>query len=442
MNSKKALVPTAVQEKFIQAVLSLKYVHLMFGGAIRGGKTVAALMVLWLVCKIWPGSRWAVVRKDLPTLKRNTLPAFNKFRPSGFVGEMNRSDWVAKCTNGSTILFFPESVQSDPGYNRWAGLEVNGFLCEEANELAPETLAKVMERAGTWVIRDGKQPPPLNWYTTNPDDGWVKRDFHDPYHNGTLSEGFYFQPATIKDNPHLPQSYLKSLERLKETNELAYRRFVLGDWRAMEHPEQLISLAWCHNALNVEPQTGTKRTGVDVAHSEKPNADDTVIAKIDGNVVFPLAYYHGIPTDKTAGYVASDIRKRGVDPEDAAIDTVGLGAGTWDTLNTLGHQCHAFVAGARAVEQEDTMFRFKNRRSQAWWNLREMLRKGELCFEEEDRRLFEELSTPRYRITGDKVIVVESKDDIKKRIGRSTDAADAVVMAFAPREIEEEIVIL
>jgi hypothetical protein len=59
--------------------------------------------------------------------------------------------------------------------------------------------------------------------------------------------------------------------------------------------------------------------------------------------------------------------------------------------------------------------------------MREQLRKGELCFELDDPRLREDLTAPRYTITGDKVITVESKDDIKSRIGRSTDAGDGVV---------------
>jgi hypothetical protein len=43
--------------------------------------------------------------------------------------------------------------------------------------------------------------------------------------------------------------------------------------------------------------------------------------------------------------------------------------------------------------------------------------------------LVQDLLAPRYEITGDKVISVESKKTIKVRIGRSTDYGDAVVMA-------------
>ena len=42
-----------------------------------------------------------------------------------------------------------------------------------------------------------------------------------------------------------------------------------------------------------------------------------------------------------------------------------------------------------------------------------------------------ELSAPRWELVGGGKIKVESKDDIKKRIKRSTDLADPVVQAFA-----------
>jgi phage terminase large subunit len=41
------------------------------------------------------------------------------------------------------------------------------------------------------------------------------------------------------------------------------------------------------------------------------------------------------------------------------------------------------------------------------------------------------VSTRRYKIQSDKTLRAESKDDLKKRIGRSPDDADAPVLAFA-----------
>ena len=132
---------TPKQEVFAEAVFSGKYLYLALGGGIRGTKTWGTLAIIFLLCRIYPGSRWAIVRKDLPTLRRNTLPSIAKLRltAAGFVGDINQSTWSYMCSNGSEMLLFPESIRTDPDLDRWKGLEVNGFVLEEANEMASES---------------------------------------------------------------------------------------------------------------------------------------------------------------------------------------------------------------------------------------------------------------------------------------------------------------
>lgn len=223
---------TPVQDKLAEHVFDGRYRIIGFGGAIRGTKTWGCLAVLISLCRIYPGSRWAVVRTDLPTLRRNTIPSFNKLRETcdGFVGEINQSNWTATCTNGSQIVFFPESLDVDPDLNRWKGLEVNGFLLEEADELAEKSFHKAIERAGAWFLPNGEQPAPYILCTFNPSAAWPKRVFYEPWRNGTLGAPYAFIPATIADNPFAPDSYL---EALKELPEQEYRRFVAGDWEVL-----------------------------------------------------------------------------------------------------------------------------------------------------------------------------------------------------------------
>jgi rubrerythrin len=50
-----------------------------------------------------------------------------------------------------------------------------------------------------------------------------------------------------------------------------------------------------------------------------------------------------------------------------------------------------------------------------------------------DDLLTGDLTTPHWRVMSGGRIQVESKDDIRKRLGRSTDDGDAVVMAMWPQ---------
>lgn len=418
------LALTSKQSKFVEAALSGRYLYLLFGGAIRGGKTVCVLSLVFILCRVFPRSRWAIVRKDLPTLKRNTIPSFDKVRPRPFVGDVNRSDWVARCENGSEILFFAESIKDDPELNRWRGLEVNGFVLEEANELSEAAFNKAIERAGTWSLPSGAQPPPLVVGTCNPSKNYVKRRFYDPWHARTLAAPYYFLPARIDDNPHNPPAYVKSLENLPPAD---FARFVKGDWESADDPDQLIRYEWITDAMNLEPSRGKRALGVDVARF---GDDSTVLAERSGDTLVRLDYFDGLSIDRTAEIVQARMHDGAIDANEVRVDTVGLGAGVADNLRRAGFEIVEIVSGAKAVERPGSFYRFKNLRSQLWWEYREALRSGRAPIDIDDPRLFEDLTAPRYSVSGDKVITVESKDEIRRRIGRSTDAGDAVVYAY------------
>ena len=222
------------QTEFLEKVLDQHSELIMFGGAIRGGKTFAGLGGLILLCKMYPMSRWAVVRKDYPTIRRNIYPPFRKIVPESFckggtlARALNHQSHTVTFNNGSEIIFFPESYNDDKELNRWKGLEVNGFLLEEANELQEVAFWKAVERSGSWVLPKGfRQPPSKILMTCNPAQNWVKTLIYEPAQSGILPNGWHYIQARIFDNPHLPKAYVKGLKRLPREQ---YRVFVEGDW--------------------------------------------------------------------------------------------------------------------------------------------------------------------------------------------------------------------
>lgn len=123
----------------------------------------------------------------------------------------------------------------------------------------------------------------------------------------------------------------------------------------------------------------------------------------------------------------------------AVIDSIGVGAGTAARLKELGVKTLAFVASqaakynGRELKDRTGVMAFANRKAAAWWNLREMLdpQYNEGLALPPDDELTGDLTTPTWRMVSGGRIQVEKKEDIKKRIGRSTDRGDAVVMLFA-----------
>jgi len=73
--------------------------------------------------------------------------------------------------------------------------------------------------------------------------------------------------------------------------------------------------------------------------------------------------------------------------------------------------------------------KYANRRSEMWFLMREWIRHGGQIPNIPD--LVTELSAPTYSFSVNGKIQLEKKDDIKKRIGRSPDYADALALTFA-----------
>lgn len=220
---------TEVQQQLMETLTDGRFRIVGFGGGIRGTKTWGSLAAVITLCRIFPRSRWAVVRKDLPRLRQNTLPSFEKLRAQagGFVGPVNQSTWTATCSNGSQIIFFSESLDVDPDLSRWKGLEVNGFVLEESDELAERSFYKAIERAGAWIVPSGTQPPPFVICTFNPCANWPKHIFYEPWKNGTIAEPYAFIPATAADNPYIAA---EQREAWRSMPSFEYKRFVEGDW--------------------------------------------------------------------------------------------------------------------------------------------------------------------------------------------------------------------
>jgi hypothetical protein len=224
---------TARQSTAFDAATSGQFRVIVFGGAIRGGKTYWLLLTLTSLCLEYPRSRWVIIRKSLPDLKRTTFPSFASILSDGisdYVLSWNRDTQVVQFINGSELMFMAESYDEDKDLNRFKGLEVNGAGLDEVNELQEQTFYKVQERIGSWNKAEGR-PPIVCMATCNPANNWVKTIIYERYKEGTLPSKWTFIPSKITDNPHIPAEYLESL---KELPPVQYARFVEGDWDVMD----------------------------------------------------------------------------------------------------------------------------------------------------------------------------------------------------------------
>jgi hypothetical protein len=167
--------------------------------------------------------------------------------------------------------------------------------------------------------------------------------------------------------------------------------------------------------------------GVDIAASDE--GDRTVVRERVGHELRRRwTVQSSEPED------VSDLIVEAIDDSGATlvhVDATGVGFGFLADIRRRrpGVAIRPFVAAAQANDREQ----FENRRAEAHWTVRELLRKRALDLAEMDAAddTTTQLLAARYRIKKGKILV-ESKDEIRKRLGRSPDDSDAVLLSILP----------
>lgn len=209
-----------------------------------------------------------------------------------------------------------------------------------------------------------------------------------------------------------------------------YANRVLGEFHSSDE-DSVIPLSWVEAANDrwlmwkdqgSPIQIGRRVKGVDVARG---GADLTVVANRIGPVVFPLETFSIKDTTRVADKVQAGMHQTDL----SVVDVIGVGAGVVDLLRRRGVPCFAFNASRKSTMRDRSgEFGFMNQRAAMWWTLREMLDPAfdpTLAIPINDV-LLGELTAPKWWVTPSSRIQVESKDEVRKRLGRSTDHADAV----------------
>lgn len=213
-----------------------------------------------------------------------------------------------------------------------------------------------------------------------------------------------------------------------------YANRVLGEFHSSA-ADVTIPLSWIEAANErwLEwKESGRKRHshsdvyGVDVSRGDR---DKTAIGQRCGDVVLKVTEYATADTTRINDLVKETLAERDV----AVIDVVGIGGPVYDQLKKDGFNVKPFTASGKSFARDISgMLGFLNRRSEMWWKMREALnpdRYPKIALPP-DPELIAELSAPKWSVTSGNNIQIEGKPELRKRLGRSTDKADAVLQTF------------
>lgn len=194
-----------------------------------------------------------------------------------------------------------------------------------------------------------------------------------------------------------------------------------------EAEDALILRSWVEAAqkrsLPLDQPGSPKVFGCDVARS---GSDATTVYENRGGRIRRRHYRRGDDLMATVDAIRGLQREPHAFVPPAIVDANGIGAGVFDRLVQQGSSALAFVGSERA-ERPD---RFVNRRAECFWWLREALREGLVDLDPEDEELAQELLALRYGEDRSGRVQIERKDQLRGRLRRSPDRADAVAMTF------------
>lgn len=247
---------------------------------------------------------------------------------------------------------------------------------------------------------------------------------------------FTFIPASLKDNPFRDTpEYRARLQSLPEPlrSQLLYGLF---DTTSEDDPWQCIPSQWVYDAVarwTSAPPVGVPMCsiGVDVAQG---GVDNSVLAPRHDGWFAPLLV---VPGEKTPGGtdVAGLITAKRRDNAMIVIDIGGgWGGEAYGHLRANDIEAVPYMGVKPSSRRTaDGQLTFGNVRSEAHWRLREALNPdqpgGSRIMLPDDRLLIADLCSPKYEIRSNG-IHVEAKDKLIKRLGRSPDRGDAVVMSW------------
>lgn len=375
----------------------------------RGGKTVKAIVLLVdraLRCTRERG-RFAYIAPQLKQAKGIAWDYLKHYALKVPGTTVNESELWVEFPNGARIRLFgadnPDSLR---------GLYFDGVVLDEPAQMKLEVWGEIVQPALAdrmgWALFIGT-PKGVNLFS----DLYYKAQANPEWYTGAWD--------CYQTNALAPAE----IERLKaELTDAQFRQEMLCDFSASSD-DALISLQLAQDAgqrlYRPEDYSFAARIiGVDVARF---GGDRCVIFRRQGLASFAPRVWQGIDTMTFAGHVAQEIATWA--PDAVFIDASPASYGVIDRLASLGHTVIPVDFGGRP-----TALKYANKRSEMWHHLALWLQAGGMIPDLPELRA--DLCAPLFDYANAAgKMALESKDDIKKRLGLSPDLGDALALTHA-----------
>lgn len=389
------------------------------------------------------GSREGYSGAPPPKLKISDTQIIN-FRAAQYVG-----DEQSTMGQGRDLLAIDEATHFAESQIRflmgWVRTETEGQRCRTVLATNPPLSAEglwVNQMFAPWLdpkFSKPAQPGELRWVISDEEgkDEWV-----DGPDDGREVNGKYiaptsrtYIPASVSDNPYYAATdYEKTLDAMPEP----YRSLLMGGFKTAfkDQDFQVIPTQHVVDAQARWREDGWKdyamtAMALDPAGGGKDSAE---LAIRHGGWFAELVSAKGKETADGSATAATVVKHRR-DNAPVIIDMGGAyGDGVSMRLKDNGITPVGFNGANTSTARTKGGGNFANKRAEALWKLREELdpdqEGGSVIALPPDPELLADLTAPTFTVNA-KGILLKSKDDIRKDLGRSTGKGDAVMMCLS-----------
>jgi phage terminase large subunit len=392
---------------------------LFYGGAAGGGKSWLGCEWLMQCCYNLPNSRWFIGRNNLTDTRESVLVTFRKVAKAHEFNQFKYADNKITFTNGSEILFLDLTFypQKDPLFERLGSKEYTGGWIEEAGEVHNLAFEVLKSRVGRHLNKEFGVIGKI-LITANPKKNWLYYQFYEKSKNNTLELDKAFIQALVTDNLEVTEDYINSLKSL---NDKALReRLLYGNWDYDENPNALIDFDSANNIFsNTFVSNGNKYITADIARF---GSDLAIIYVWDGFKVIERVTMAVSSITELQTIIISLKNKYKVPQSNIIADEDGVGGGLVDNLKIKG-----FVNNSKSLKGN-----YFNLKTECAYILAENIANIYFEFEitdSEKKKIIDELCVLETKgVDLDQKLKINSKNEMKEKIGRSPDDLDNFIM--------------
>lgn len=338
--------------------------------------------------------------------------AFNRLRRYLAATKMykfNESNLVIYCPNGAEI-HFKSAEKPDNLY----GEDVYACVFDEAPRAREEAwfaLRSTLTSTNAPCKLIGNFGGISNWVHKLKEKSKTDKEYE--YFRVTcwdaVAEGIIEEEEVLQAKRDLPEKIFKELYEAEQSEDE-------GQLITNESIVKLFS--------NTHIESGVKYITADIARLGR---DKTVIFVWDGWRVEEVFEMQVSRVDESVNAINKLSEKYNVNRNNIIVDEDGVGGGVKDYLKCIG-----FTNNAKPIKYNNKEENFQNLKTQCYYKLAEIINRNEVfvnCNEKQEQQLTEELEMVRLaRETDASKIALINKDEIKKKIGRSPDYSDALMM--------------